>query len=91
MKRTFAYQTPLFLTKDLCEDNQAKIYRIVKHLNDSLIHLRNSVNNRREIPGKKNREKVFGIVEKFVNFNKPDQRRHSDLAQVARVGKVSDR
>ena len=50
------------MTKDLYESNQIKNDRIVKHLNESLIYLRNSVNSE-GAPKNKNPNKIIDIVE----------------------------
>ena len=50
------------MTKDLYESNQIKNDRIVKHLNESLIYLRNSVNSE-GVPKNKNPNKKIDIVE----------------------------
>ena len=64
----FNCQSPSFLSKDLCEDNENK-NNIAKNLNESFIHLRNSVNSKK-IPENQNPEKVLSIVEKILGFNK---------------------
>ena len=43
------YHYPSFLLKDLYKDNQNKNDKIAKNINESLIHLRNSINSK-EIP-----------------------------------------
>ena len=55
--------------KDLCEDNQIKHDITIKHYNDLMIHLRNTV-NRKEISENQNPNKILDIVEKLLNFNK---------------------
>ena len=63
----FNYQSPLFLVKDLFDNNQNKTGMIVKYLNEPLIDLRepltdlrNSINSR-AIPENENPEKVVNI------------------------------
>ena len=51
----FHYQAPSFLTK------------IVKHLNKSLVDLRNSINSE-EIPENENPNKIIDIVEKVLDL-----------------------
>ena len=62
----FKYQNPTYLLKDLYEADKAKNEKIVKHINDALIDLRDAV-NRKQIPG--NVCKVIGIIEEIFNFN----------------------
>ena len=50
------------MTKDLYENNQIKIDRIVKDLNESLIYLRNSVKSE-GFHKNKNPNKIIDIVE----------------------------
>ena len=42
----FNYQYPSFLVKNLYGDNQNKNDKIIKNINESLINLRNSINNK---------------------------------------------
>ena len=65
----FDYQYPSFLAKDLYEDNQNKNDKIVKNINESLINLRNSVNNK-EISQNENPKKIVNIAEKFKTLIK---------------------
>ena len=77
----FNYQSLSFLVKYLYEDNQKINDIIVKYLNESLIHLRNSINSK-EILENENPKKVVNIVEKIFDFS--NQQKHkrcpSDLA-----------
>ena len=52
----FNYESPSFLVRDLYEHNQNKTYINVKYLNESLIHLKNSISSQ-EIPKNENQEK----------------------------------
>ena len=64
----FLYQTPSYLTKILYGNDGIKNCEIIKSINNGLIELRNSINNK-DIPEHKNKKKVYHIVEKIVNFN----------------------
>ena len=55
-KEYFTYNSPSFLVKDLYEDNKIKKDIIVKHLNELLINLRNSINSK-EITENENKKK----------------------------------
>ena len=43
----FPYQNPISLLKDLSNTNKTKNKKIVDHVNDALIDLRNAVNKRK--------------------------------------------
>ena len=77
----FNYQSLSFLVKYLYEDNQKINDIIVKYLNESLIHLRNSINSK-EILENENPKKVVNIVEKIFDFSNQQKRKRcpSDLA-----------
>ena len=68
-KEYFSYQDPSSLTKELYENNQIKIDKILKHINESLIHSRNSAHNK-GVPENKNPNKIIDIVQKNINFNR---------------------
>ena len=65
----FKYQNPIYLLKDLYEADKAKNEKIVKHINDALIDLRDAV-NRKQIPENENVCKVIGIIEEIFNNKK---------------------
>ena len=52
----FNYESPSFLVRDLYEHNQNKTYISIKYLNESLIHLKNSISSQ-EIPKNENQGK----------------------------------
>ena len=64
----FKCQNPTYLLNDLYEADKAKNEKIVNHVNDALIDLRNAV-NRKQIPENENACKVIGIIEETFNFN----------------------
>ena len=55
--------------KDLYEDNQNKIDKIVEDINETLINLRNSFNSE-EIPENENHKNIVNIVGTILDFNK---------------------
>ena len=55
--------------KDLYEDNQNKIDKIVEDINETLINLRNSFNSK-EIPENENHKNIVNIVGTILDFNK---------------------
>ena len=57
------------MLKDLFNADKSKNDKIVNHVNDALIDLRNAV-NRKEIPKNENPDKDADIVEEILNFNK---------------------
>ena len=61
-------QNPTYLLNDLYEADKAKNEKIVNHVNDALIDLRNAI-NRKQIPENENACKVIGIIEETFNFN----------------------
>ena len=65
----FKYQNPAFLLKDLLNNNRTKNEKIVNHVNNVLIDLKNAV-NRKEIPKNRKPNKVIDIVEGILKFNK---------------------
>ena len=48
-RHCFLYQTPSYLTKDLCDKDEIKNDEIIKNINIGLIELRNFV-YRKEVP-----------------------------------------
>ena len=54
----FSYHFPSILVKHLNEDNQNKNDKFVKHINESFIDLRNSINSK-ELPENENPKKVI--------------------------------
>ena len=69
LNKYFKHQNPTFLLKDLHKANKSKDEKIVNHVNDALIDLRNTV-NRKELPENKNPDKVIDIVEEIFNLTK---------------------
>ena len=65
----FKYHDPSFLLKDLHNVNETENEKIVGHINNVLIDLRNAV-IRGKIPINENPDKVIDIVEEILNFNK---------------------
>ena len=61
--------------------NEIKNDEIIKHINNELIELRNSINSK-EIPVNENPKKVVNIVEEVLDFNKQQKGKGhpSDLA-----------
>ena len=68
----FNYQSTSFLSKDFYVVNQNKNDLIVKFLTELLIDLRNSFNSK-ETPENEIPKKVVNIVEKILDFNKPQK------------------
>ena len=68
----FNYQSTSFLSKDFYVVNQNKNDIIVKYLTELLIDLRNSFNSK-ETPENEIPKKVVNIVEKILDFNKPQK------------------
>ena len=64
----FKCQNPTYLLNDLYEADKAKNEKIVNHVNDALIDLRNAI-NRKQIPENENACKVIGVIEETFNFN----------------------
>ena len=64
----FKCQNPTYLLNDLYETDKAKNEKIVNHVNDALIDLRNAI-NRKQIPENENACKVIGVIEETFNFN----------------------
>ena len=52
----FLDQTPLYLKKVLCDSDEIKNDEIIKNIDNGLIELRNSINNK-EIPENENKRK----------------------------------
>ena len=65
----FGYQNPSFSAKYLMKTDQFKSKQIVKKTIDSINDLRNSI-IRKEIPVNENPNKIIGIVEKILEFNR---------------------
>ena len=65
----FKCQNPTYLLNDLYEADKAKNEKIVNHVNDALIDLRNAI-NRKQIPENENACKVIGIIEETFNNKK---------------------
>ena len=57
------------MTKFLYDSDEIKNGEIIKHINNGLIKLRNSINSK-EIPENENPKKVVNIIEKIIGFNK---------------------
>ena len=68
----FNYQSTSFLSKDFYVVNQNKNDIIVKYLTELSIDLRNSFNSK-ETPENEIPKKVVNIVEKILDFNKPQK------------------
>ena len=68
----FKYQNPSFLAKNLIRAKQAKNEQLVNNINDELIRLRNVI-IKKEIPKNGNSNKIVDIVEKILDFNKPQK------------------
>ena len=68
----FKYQNPSFLAKNLIRAKQAKNEQLVNNINDELIRLRNVI-IKKEIPKNGNSSKIVDIVEKILDFNKPQK------------------
>ena len=95
--KDFLYQAPSYSAKCLYVPDKIKNDEIIKHINNGLIELRNSI-SRKEILGKENPEKIVDIVEKVLISSNQQKSKEcsrmlvlfpSDLARVARVAKVS--
>ena len=65
----FFYQAPAYLAKSLHDNDKIKNDEIIKHINNGLIKLRNSINSN-ETPENKNPKKVVLIIEKIADLNK---------------------
>ena len=68
-KEYFNYQNPSFLIKHLDQASQVKNEKIVNQINGGLIDLGNDA-IKKTIPENENADKVTGIVEKIIDFNK---------------------
>ena len=68
-KEYFNCQNASFLIKDLDQANQVKNEKIVNQINGGLIDLGNDA-IKKTIPENENADKVTGIVEKIIDFNK---------------------
>ena len=62
----FKYHSPSFIEKDLFK---AKNNKLVNHVNDALIDLRNATNIG-AIPENENPNKIVDVAEKILDFNK---------------------
>ena len=62
----FKYQLPLFLLKDLFK---VKNYKLVNHIIDALIDLRNAIIIE-AIPENENPNKIVDVIENILNFHK---------------------
>ena len=69
LTESLKYENPSNLLKDLYNSNGTKNQKIVNHVNNALINLRNAV-NRKEIPKNENPDKVLDIVEEILKVNK---------------------
>ena len=85
-KDYFFYQTLSYLAKSLHGGGKIKNDEIIKHINNGIIELRNSINSK-EIPENENPKKVVNIVEKIFNFNKQQKSKGnpSDLAKHIKI------
>ena len=72
------YKNPSNLLKDLYNSNGTKNQKIVNHVNNALINLRNAV-NRKEIPKNENPDKVIDIVEEILKVNKQQKGKRPPL------------
>ena len=79
-------------------NNKVKNGETIKHINNALIELKNSI-NRNEISKNENPEKIVDIVEKNLDFNKQQKGKGrprmlalqpSDFCPVAGIANVSD-
>ena len=88
LKNVF-YQTPSYLVESLYDCNKIRNEEIIKHINNGLIELRNSI-NKKEIPENENPNKIVDTVEKILDFNK-QQKAKGLPSDLVRVNKVFDR
>ena len=65
-KDYFFYQFPSYLAKMLYDSDKIKNNEIIKHINNGLIEVRNSINSK-EIPKNENPKKVVNIAEKILD------------------------
>ena len=63
------HKNPSNLLKDLYNSIGTKNQKIVNHVNNALINLKNAV-NRKEIPENENPDKAIGIVEEILKVSK---------------------
>ena len=68
----FKYHNLSFLIKDLSNSNETTNKKIVNHINNIWIDLRNNV-DKKEILEIENSDNVIDIIKKMFNFNKPQK------------------
>ena len=73
----------MLLAKKLIRAKQAKNEQLVNDIDDKLIDLRNAI-IKNEIPENENPNKIVGIVEKILDFNK-GKGRPSDLTTCIKI------
>ena len=61
-------QNPTFLLKDLYEANKTRNEKVVNHVNDGLVNVKNAISRKETTENEKPHE-VINIVEKIIEFN----------------------